>query len=329
MSKKIYYISQNNFNEKSHDLPNIYFKKNFEELQIYNYNEITNFIEKNNNKNTFLIFYNQDNIKMQDIYIQLSKYLNNFNNLKINIIFFLFDFWIIGHPFNDKLNKIIYNAKNYKIIMFPLIEELNFFHNNNYNLYKGNLITFPFWTSYNNSFINFNNNPLNKILVSGRITKHYPERNKIIKFNYTEILKYNMLDLNNNNNNYNNILNKYLCCFNSSVYVKQKNATKQYKINNLLLKTFEILASGSLLLMPLEDEKLLNKNGLYHNNNCYLIDLNKDDIFIQNEINYIMNINNRNEINKIRLNGQQFAKNNLNSEKKFNEFIKIINNIYD
>ena len=79
----------------------------------------------------------------------------------------------------------------------------------------------------------------------------------------------------------------------------------------------------------LEDEKLLNKNGLYHNNNCYLIDLNKDDIFIQNEINYIMNINNRNEINKIRLNGQQFAKNNLNSEKKFNEFIKIINNIYD
>ena len=329
MSKKIYYISQNNFNEKSHDLPNIYFKKNFEELQIYNDNEITNFIEKNNNKNTFLIFYNQDNIKMQDIYIQLSKYLNNFNNLKINIIFFLFDFWIIGHPFNDKLNKIIYNAKNYKIIMFPLIEELNFFHNNNYNLYKSNLITFPFWTSYNNSFINFNNNPLNKILVSGRITKHYPERNKIIKFNYTEILKYNMLDLNNNNNNYNNILNKYLCCFNSSVYVKQKNATKQYKINNLLLKTFEILASGSLLLMPLEDEKLLNKNGLYHNNNCYLIDLNKDDIFIQNEINYIMNINNRNEINKIRLNGQQFAKNNLNSEKKFNEFIKIINNIYD
>ena len=233
MSKKIYYISQNNFNEKSHDLPNIYFKKNFEELQIYNDNEITNFIEKNNNKNTFLIFYNQDNIKMQDIYIQLSKYLNNFNNLKINIIFFLFDFWIIGHPFNDKLNKIIYNAKNYKIIMFPLIEELNFFHNNNYNLYKSNLITFPFWTSYNNSFINFNNNPLNKILVSGRITKHYPERNKIIKFNYTEILKYNMLDLNNNNNNYNNILNKYLCCFNSSVYVKQKNAKKQYKINNL------------------------------------------------------------------------------------------------
>ena len=52
------------------------------------------------------------------------------------------------------------------------------------------------------------------------------------------------------------------------------------------MKTFEILATGSLLVMPKKEEEYLKKYGLIHNENCYLIDFSKNII---EQINYIFN----------------------------------------
>jgi hypothetical protein len=92
--------------------------------------------------------------------------------------------------------------------------------------------------------------------------------------------------------------------------------------NMILLKTFEILASGSLLLMPLTEEKYLSEIGLINKVNCILLDFEKD---LNEQINDILNINNRDYVNNIRYNGYIHAKNNLNTENKFNNLKYLLN----
>ena len=55
MNKNIYYINSKNFNEKCHDLYNIYFKKNYNELKFNDIDNIINFIKENNKSNNFII----------------------------------------------------------------------------------------------------------------------------------------------------------------------------------------------------------------------------------------------------------------------------------
>ena len=129
-------------------------------------------------------------------------------------------------------------------------------------------------------------------------------------YSNVEHYQYNYGDL-NNINNYNLKLNEYIACFSSSVYTN---------LNVILLKTYEILAAGSLLVMPITEEIYLQKIGLYNMQNCYLIDFTKD---IQQQINNIFA--KINTTNKIRLNGYYYAKSNFTSFNKFIEINKIIN----
>ena len=90
----------------------------------------------------------------------------------------------------------------------------------------------------------------------------------------------------------------------------------------ILLKTFEILASGSLLIMPLSEEKFLAEIGIINQENCILIDFDKD---LNEQIISILDINNRDYINNIRYKGYVHAKNNLNTEIKFNNLKCLLN----
>ena len=309
------------FNSKSSDLLTIYFKKYYN-IFYMDFNEAKDFINNNNNPYIKIIFYvNND---FNDYYeINLMNYIKK-NTIYCKIYFITYDFWSVSN-----LQSIfildIFNAYNYKVLTFATVEELNSFHNKNYNNYKNNIITINLWSSYKLAFIEFNNNPINKILISGNTAvQHYPERELMKSVNDTFIYEYNNNDIDNKiiNNNYNKILNNYICCFSSSVYIFNQTENKYINTHCVLLKTFEILASGSLLLMPISEKIYLEKINIINGENCILLDFDK---CLNEQVNNILDINNRINLNRIRYNGYLHAKNNLTTNKKFNEFNALIN----
>lgn len=258
--------------------------------------------------------------------INLMNYIKNNINIKYTIYFILFDWWIINFPGHENQNNFISNifkATNYKVITFAYnLNQLNNFYNKDFNPYKNNILHINLWSSYNNSFSDFNNNPIKKILLSGEIgEKHYPERKLMLSLNNIEHYTYNMNDVNNTNNNYNKVLNSYIACFTSSVYIYNETEQKMVNTNMILLKTFEILASGSLLLMPISEDIYLQKIGIINKENCILLDFNKD---LNEQISFILDIENLNYINNIRYNGYLHAKKKLNSHNKFIEFQNLL-----
>lgn len=329
MNNDIYYIECKNLNEKSHDLYNIYFKKYFNKIKINNLEYLINFIKNNNNYNNILLFYNQGNKEKKKLMINLMDYLiNTKDNIKIKIVLFIFDFWRTGEYYNNLINNKINNIKNFYILNSANIEKYNFF--NNYKFKKCNkyIKYFYTWSSYNLSFINFNNNPINKILLTGNLNiNHYPQRNFIKKFNNIIIYNYNKNDIKYNNNNYNIELNKYIGCFYSNVFIKRINDNNYYNTKILLLKFYEILSSGSLLVCSNNEIDLFNKYNLKNKIHYYAINLEQNNNKIQEEINYICDKKNKKIIDKIRYNGQIFSKKYLNSKIKFNELNNILNNL--
>lgn len=311
------------YNSKSHSILNEYFTKYYNILNLYEY-ETIEFIKNNNNSKNKIILYFDNN--MDNYHINIMNFIQN-NIIDSSIYFILFDWWKINFPDHDEQNYFISNifkASNYKVITFSYnVDQLNEFHGIDYNSYKNNIININLWTAYDLAFSDFNPTPKEKVLVSGQIYEiHYPERSKILLMNNVEQYDYNSNDINNLSNNYNKILNSYLCCFTSSVYIYNSTHNKIVNTNMILLKTFEILASGSLLIMPLTEEKFLVEIGIINQENCILIDFDKD---LNNQINTILNINNRDYINNIRYKGYVHAKNNLNTEIKFNNLKCLLN----
>lgn len=139
--------------------------------------------------------------------------------------------------------------------------------------------------------IEFNNNPINKIFISGYVDDRYPLRNYSLSCKNVESLNhpgYNnhthkIIDL-----EYNKKLNEYLCCFCDA---------SSYKY--VLLKIFEITSVGSLLLVCDSIKNELNLLGFIDNLNC--IFCNKDNI--NDKIEYILNDKNRLIIDEIRMKG--------------------------
>jgi hypothetical protein len=309
-------------NLKIHSIFTECFSKYYNILNLDEH-ETIEFIKNNNNSNTKIIIY--FDIKMDSYHVNVLNFIQNNENYS-KIYFIVFDWWKVNFPGHDEQNYVISNifkANNYKVITIAYdIEQLNKFHGADFNEYKNNIIHFNFNSAYDLAFSPFNNNPIEKILVSGQIYEiHYPERSKMLLMDNIEHYQYNMNDVNNKTNNYNKTLNNYLCCFTSSVYIYNSYENKILNTNMILYKTYEILASGSLLVMPLTEEKFLNQIGIINGENCLLIDFEKD---LNEQINTILDINNRNYINKIRYNGYTHVKNNLNTEHVFNELKKIL-----
>ena len=105
--------------------------------------------------------------------------------------------------------------------------------------------------------------------------------------------------------------------------------TKTYSRTNshsILLKNFEILGAGSLLLNPLTEKPYLEKIGLIEDVNCMFIDMTNDKK-IQDKIDYILDPKNRKFVDKLRKAGQNHGKKNFTSKKKFQEIKNIILNL--
>jgi hypothetical protein len=187
----------NKFNSKCDDLLNIYFKENYNIL-YFNYDQSIQFIINNNFENINIIFYINNTIDDYEIYIM--NYIKN-NNILCKIYFILIDWWKIPPPGNYEVQhnfiSNIFKAINYKVITFSYdIYQLNSFYNIDFTPYQHNIKHINLWSSYNLSLVDFNYNPIQKILISGRIFPlHYPERTMMLETNNIEFYDYNNNDV--------------------------------------------------------------------------------------------------------------------------------------
>ena len=308
------------FNEKSNDLMR-YLKENYKYLEL-TLDETKHFLRNNNNENVTIIFHSHTEYIFK---FDVLRFIN-LNNFKSNIIFTTTDFW----HFNVKPAKKKYYliesfiCNKHKIITFADVKQLEYFRKIDCNNTKKNIFTLNLWSVYDKAKCKFNKNPINKILLSGSVDSYYPERCIIKKYKNIQIYNYNRNDVFTNTNNFNLELNKYLCCFTSSVTVLSKTSKKLENTHILLLKVFEILGAGSLLLYPKKEEQYIKEIGLFHKDNCWLLDFNGD---IQKQLDYIVDEKNRKEIDEIRYRGWKHGIEKLNSYNKFLEFDKLINNL--
>ena len=236
-----------------------------------------------------------------------------------------------GDPFDApprKADEYILNAFRYnriKYVVYSDYKTLGSFLNIDLEKYKENIVSWNYLPCYENSVVKLNDNPINKILVSGTISAAcYPERYKLSKFDNVCIKKRGN-NVWTDEKAYSQYLNKYICCFSSSNYPLNF-TTRKYEISNLiLLKTYEILGSGSLLLSPLNQKIQLAEIGLIEDVNCMLVDMS-DDNKIKEKIDFILDEKNRKLIDNIRKKGQKHGINNLSSKRKYEILRKLIIN---
>ena len=249
--------------------------------------------------------------------------INKFGGKPNNIIFFGMNngHWKLN---NENCSAYIYiiideishssKIRNPRIELFKHIKNLKLLLSFGYmfNMYFPKLenlpIFFPHSAVYN---INFNNNPKNKILVSGHTGGKYPMRELMVKktISNSSIIYYAPPSYKYTKNylkrhttrfageDYIKLLNRYLICF-----VDDMNE----RVPAINAKIFEILSSGSLLFFCNE----------YVNSICDIIGLKDnynyiscDSKNIDDKINYILDSKNKKEINIIRKRGYDLAKN--------------------
>lgn len=152
----------------------------------------------------------------------------------------------------------------------------------------------------------YNEKPIRKILISGRVADAYPDRIFAKKIALQNKERFDVLECNfsyneSETNKVNLIcgekfykyLNKYLCCFVDTAR------------NYLMAKTFEICASGSLLLcMNVETVEVMRSIGFEDGVNY--ISCSRDNF--NEKVNYILDLQNADEIDKIRTNGYELVK---------------------
>lgn len=255
-------------------------------------------------------------------------------DLKIKIIFSTMDYF---NGFNERTitNKFIYQPKNHYIFV-PMLDLDDFkdyiFKNKETTWIKNKELvikkTFPLCTFYAYHF-NYNKEPEhNYIAVTGKL-KSYPEREILDKFS-RDILKNKVVTIpynwnyrySHNFKDYIETLSNYICCFISGAGKINR------KKSMILHKFFEVLGSGSLLLCSSKDTQMINKIGLKDNVNCMIVNVYDDKELIE-KVNFILNLDNRDLINNIRMNGYFHAMQNLSHENKFAEFKNLIKEIKD
>jgi hypothetical protein len=250
---------------------------------INNYNDFTNYLKTNNIK-IILCFC------CCEYLIEIYKIFFEENN--IILLSYANDLHYKNNTVTDnkrKLKDLIHNFENIYICANYYYCYLKY-----YNINPKRIIKYPTFVD-DDFYIEFNENPINKILLSGTITKEYPARKKlnlIAGYNDNiEVLK-NGVYL---GFEYIKYLNKFLCCFTCCA-----NKNLPY----ILGKFFEIPSSGSLLLAFDEfvKDELINL-GFKDGENYISCTLEN----MEEKIRYILNPENLEEINKIRKNGYEFV----------------------
>lgn len=317
------------YNVKCHDLLNIHMK-NSNRFTIFHMKTIAEFeeyVENNNNSNVVAIIYYC--LQQYPITLPLMQKIASYDStkLKLKILVLTYDYWHNGFtkPYLNSI-KFLHTPKNHYVHSFAEnLEQLGLYHNVNYTPYKDKYIFLNLWSCYNSSFVKFNDNPIQKIAISGNKDRNtYSERHILTQKAKKDKRIVNLQFVRNNDLSYNERLNQYICCFSSSVRVRSiiTRSRKYYNTHLIILKYFEILASGSLLLCPDTEEIQLNRFGIYNNINCIMTPMKS----IDEKIDYILNPENREEIDKIRKAGQEIARTQLNSKNKFDEFLSVLDN---
>lgn len=163
----------------------------------------------------------------------------------------------------------------------------------------------------------FNNEPKNKILLSGAMGSVYPMRKYIYQLyqdkqsGFSEKISYlrhpgyknfgNTTHRFKIGKSYAKILNEHICCFTDC-------STYGYIVS----KYFEIPATGSLLLALKPENDSLESLGFIEN--IHYISCTKDNI--KEKIDWILNPSNRNQVNEIRKNGMDMVRNNHSIKKR-------------
>jgi hypothetical protein len=162
-----------------------------------------------------------------------------------------------------------------------------------------------------------NRNPINKILITGTGYVNdsiYGFRNFIFKKatsdNRIDVLPHHLIY----DYKYARYTNKYIANITSTL-----NKVYHY----IFAKVFEITAVGSLLVIEDTIEDDLKEVGFYHKVNCFLV--NKHNI--DESMNYILDLNNRKEIDRIRKKGYLNTKKNHTLNNRLLEFNQLINKI--
>lgn len=326
---KYYYVTH---------ISNRYFKytrsiESFQNDDLFEYLNMTtdkfiDFLQKIQNTQTLTkILYNRDDFQDMNKIIKMSDCLSPM----IKIFCFGFSDWWVNQNLNisdPHTYFYITNAFYYSRIRYIVCTDyktLGFFLNKNLEEYQTNIISWDVHNCYDNCFVNLNYNPINKILVSGDTWQYgYPDRYKLLNFNNV-CQKIRANDMWSNETAYSTYLNQYICCFGTSHYPYSHTTEKQEYSGLILLKTYEILGSGALLLSPLTDKPILEKIGLIEDVNCMFIDMT-NDVKIQDKIDFILNEKNRDFINNVRQHGQNHGKENLNSKKKYKMLKELIIN---
>ncbi len=285
----------------------------------YGYKYIEPNILIQNKKNLKQFFLNE--------YGELPQYLISFSdfNTLCDIYLEIFDYCKLVVILCD-----IHHGKSIKNYRKPVIEKATYVLNNYGYLFekyfpkhKGNIF-FPHSIAYK---INFNHNPIQKILVSGHSNKEiYPNRhimiekskqNNNIYYHSPDYSGYRISDSDSNKTfgkKYYNLLNKYLCCFTDDA-----NDNRPY----IVAKFFEIMGTGSLLLA-------CNKNTKNEFSNLGFIDgvhyISCDTDNIDDKIKFILNSENKDEINKIRYNGYLLVNQKHDYIYRAHEINKLLNN---
>ena len=342
---KYYLVNWNKYlnmnNKKLKDFYN-YLKDDNKFIFVDDTNEnIKSFIWKNKNEKLILIFpiYSSDKKKSSDIKdflnflnkkireeIELLKFINTIDNLKIKILWSLEDIYN-GIKERNILNKHLYSSNFINLLGGPhkfIFENyiLNSSEQQDIKIENRNQLIkrYNYFSSFYSYYNIYNNNPENNIILSGKINSQYPERLKLLNLKNQNVvlLKYDFnYRFKNKTDEYVKLLSKFLCGFVSG-------ATNPIYKFGIVHKIYEVLSAGCLLLCPESHENLLTKIGLVKNVNYMCIN------FVNNPnktINFICNEKNREFINNIRKKGHELAKNVFNAENKYKEFLNIIENI--
>jgi glycosyltransferase involved in cell wall biosynthesis len=169
--------------------------------------------------------------------------------------------------------------------------------------------------------IEFNNNPINKVFVSGYLNNTYPFRNYMINLskenNNIETLDHPTYKIDNRTHDcihevYYKKLNNYICCFTDALCWEY-----------VILKVYEITAVGSLLLIENTIEKQLNELGFYNEINCIMC--NQSNVI--EKMNWVLDNNNLEKVNDIRRNGMKLTREKHNTEIRAINFNNYVNNI--
>ena len=296
-----------NLNNKKIIFPFMIPGKNYIKLDNFIYEILNQLLKIDLKNNTFYFFINDpfyaNNSKIQgrkkNTIINLL-YKNKNNNIKIiNPIF--------------SFNNLNFSNKN-KTGCFPLVK--------NYN----NILFFPYiHYCYKLSKMTLNINPIKKVLLSGAVHKiAYPDRYKfrnLIKKYYNYLKEYKTdrtKEVNTDKNIYNIELNKYLAAFYSGVY----NTDDKF----ILLKIYEILGSGTLLLLEKKSKNICDYLGLKENEHYITINFDDYEKNIINKIKFILDDKNKEYILNIRKKGMNFCHEYLDYRFTLEKFLIFIKN---